>query len=151
MKDGDLSNLLPEEIDGSDAEVIIGLNKIDLLDKNSPNLSILHNGNNVLPLSVKNGVGIEKLRQTIHNIAAKDDLSAVAETDVMVTNLRQADALRQALEALEPLIDGLQSGLETDLAAQHLRETLSHLASITGEIPSTEILNTIFKSFCVGK
>ena len=151
VKDGDLSNLLPEEIDGSDAEVIIGLNKIDLLDKKSPNLSTLHNGNNVLPLSVKNGVGIEKLRQTIHNIAAKDDLSAVAETDVMVTNLRQADALRQALEALEPLIDGLQSGLETDLAAQHLRETLSHLASITGEIPSTEILNTIFKSFCVGK
>lgn len=144
-------DLLPEELDHSEADVIIGLNKIDLLNGNITESMSLHNGHTVLHLSAKNGVGIESLRQLLHNIVAKGDHSSEGMADIMVTNLRQAEALHQALDSLEPLINGLQSGLETDLAAQHLRETLSHLASITGEIPSTEILNTIFKSFCVGK
>ena len=69
----------------------------------------------------------------------------------MITNLRQAEALRQALDAISPLIEGLETGLETDLVAQHLRETLSTLSTVTGTIPTTEVLNTIFSSFCIGK
>lgn len=146
-----LSELLPNEVLDSDVDVIIGINKIDLIDENKRATLPCESVGRVIHLSVKAGLGVDILRQTIHNIAAKDDLSSEGQSDIMVTNLRQAEALRQALESLEPLIDGLKSGLETDLAAQHLRETLSHLATITGEIPSTEILNTIFKSFCIGK
>lgn len=170
----DILSMLPEEIAKPTTDVIIGINKIDLLDKTAQqklariipssvtqiaesnrdkkNRSIeLGRRPTIIPLSAKQGIGIETLRQTIHNIASDSDNSTGERSDIMITNLRQAEALRQALDSLHPFIDGLQNGLETDLAAQHLRETLTHLATITGEIPSTEILNTIFSSFCIGK
>ncbi len=160
-----LSSLLPLEIRGLDTDIIIGLNKIDLLNRQesvtdyidgfgliiSNNVDSLSEKITVIPLSATQGLGIENLKKAIHNIAAKNDNSTGERSDIMITNLRQAEALRQALDSLHPLIDGLQHGLETDLAAQHLRETLAHLATITGEIPSSEILNTIFKNFCIGK
>lgn len=173
----DLSSMLPQEVTAQTADLIIGLNKIDLLNETSQ-LALCQIGSNskalnscseqcdnqtatqdttftkkpvIIPLSATQGTGIEFLRQTLHDIAAGNDNSTGEQADIMVTNLRQAEALRQALDSLQPLIDGLQNGLETDLAAQHLRETLTHLATITGEIPSTEILNTIFSSFCIGK
>ena len=154
----ELSALLPAELSGQDADIIVGMNKVDLLDETGRqrlqeliSKSSAANLSTIIPLSAKEGHGIEYLRHAIHDIAAKDDNSTGEQADIMVTNLRQAEALRQALESLTPLISGLQNGLETDLAAQHLRETLTHLATITGEIPSTEILNTIFSTFCIGK
>lgn len=160
-----LSSLLPSEVEGLDTDIIIGLNKIDLLkqqESETSNINALNQiGSNdtdslserlkVIPISATQGLGIESLKKAIHDIAAKNDNSFGERSDIMITNLRQAEALRQALDSLQPLIDGLQHGLETDLAAQHLRETLTHLATITGEIPSSEILNTIFKNFCIGK
>ena len=159
------SSLIPLEVQELDTDVIIGLNKIDLtdsqvsnpdqmqsLDRNTMNETGKSSKNLiVIQLSATQGIGIESLKSTIQDIAAKSDDSYGERSDIMITNLRQAEALREALDSLYPLIDGLQNGLETDLAAQHLRETLTHLATITGEIPSTEILNTIFKNFCIGK
>lgn len=104
----------------------------------------------IIPISVLAGDGLEKLRDVIRDMASNGDTSETKD-GIMITNLRQAEALRQALNSIRPLIEGLRTGLETDLVAQHLRETLAHLSSITGEIPSTEILNTIFSSFCIGK
>lgn len=156
-----LSSLLPSEVEDMDTDIIIGLNKMDLLKRQESETDNIHIASNntdslseklsVIPLSATQGLGIETLKKTIHDIAAQNDNSTGDRSDIMITNLRQAEALRQALDSLHPLIDGLQHGLETDLAAQHLRETLAHLATITGEIPSTEILNTIFKNFCIGK
>lgn len=154
----ELSTLLPAELSGQDADIIVGLNKVDLFDETGrQRLQVLISKSSaaklstIIPLSAKEGHGIENLRHAINAIAAKDDNSTGEQADIMVTNLRQAEALRQALESLAPLISGLQNGLETDLAAQHLRETITHLATITGEIPSIEILNTIFSTFCIGK
>ena len=38
-----------------------------------------------------------------------------------------------------------------DLLAQDIREVLHHLGTITGEITSQDILNSIFSKFCIGK
>ena len=74
-----------------------------------------------------------------------------ADEDILVTNARHAQALAQALDSTTRLLQGLDASLPGDLLAQDLRETLHHLATITGQIPSTEILATIFSRFCIGK
>ncbi len=43
------------------------------------------------------------------------------------------------------------AGISGDLIALDLRDTIHHLNEITGDIPSPEILSTIFSRFCIGK
>lgn len=162
---GRIMHLLPEGlpcggVNSDNQDIIIGLNKTDRLsesdqDKLMATLPLageeIGTDLHIQRLSVKSGAGLKELRALIGEIAEKRDGTASDGTDIMITNLRQAEALREALGAIEPLIDGLKTGLETDLVAQHLRETLSTLSAVTGTIPTTEILNTIFQSFCIGK
>ncbi|MGM9872080.1 MAG: tRNA uridine-5-carboxymethylaminomethyl(34) synthesis GTPase MnmE [Muribaculaceae bacterium] len=93
--------------------------------------------------------GIDGLRNALQNIA--DRMSAHGVADVMVTNLRHAEALGAAAESTERVISGLRDGIPADLIAEDVRETIAHLSDITGDIPSSELLNTIFSRFCIGK
>lgn len=70
---------------------------------------------------------------------------------VVVTNLRHYEALSQALESTERVMQGIQAGIPTEFIAQDLRLTLHHLGSITGQITTPDILENIFSKFCVGK
>lgn len=141
-----------------DCSTIVALNKCDLIGSTEAELLkkeceelATSDGKiaDALLVSVKDGTGIDRIREDLIRIASED--CGDSHDNIIITNLRQAETLKRSIESIEPLIQGLKSGLETDLVAQHLRETLSNLASITGEIPSTEVLNTIFSTFCIGK
>ena len=72
-------------------------------------------------------------------------------TDTLVTNLRHANALREAAGALIRTRDGLVARIPTDLCCTDLREALHHLGTITGTITTQDVLNNIFSRFCIGK
>ncbi len=99
-------------------------------------------------VSAKTGEGIDDLLR---------QLSAYAETNnayngVVVSNVRHYEALSYALSAINRVSEGLSSGLPSDLISQDLRTCLFHLAEITGgEITTPEVLENVFKHFCVGK
>ena len=99
-------------------------------------------------ISCKSGEGIESLKRRLVETA---DADAGDRSDVVVTNARHAEALSLAADSSARVLDALASGLPGDLVAQDLRETLHHLASITGAISTPEILSTIFSRFCIGK
>ena len=96
----------------------------------------------------KYGVGLDLLCQQLIEAAPKAD-----DSDVIVTSARQYEALIQAHENLQRVIDGLMMQLSGDLLAEDLRLVLSNLAEITGQrqITPQETLNNIFSHFCVGK
>lgn len=101
----------------------------------------------ILPISAKNGTGIDALLKESQKTVAADD-----ETDnVMITNLRHCEALTKAADSSQRVISGLQDNLSGDLIAQDLRETIFHLGTITGNITSQDILTNIFSRFCIGK
>lgn len=101
----------------------------------------------ILPISAKNGIGIDALLKELQKTVAADD-----ETDnVMITNLRHCEALTKAADSSQRVISGLQDNLSGDLIAQDLRETIFHLGTITGNITSQDILTNIFSRFCIGK
>lgn len=135
--------------------IIIALNKIDKYpDADVPAqlavlLSALPDQATSLRISANDGTGLDNLRQAIVNIANRQ--AGAAQEDIIVTNARHAEALANAALSARQIIDGLDAGLPPDLIAQDMRLTIHHLATITGEIPSTEILNTIFTRFCIGK
>jgi len=95
----------------------------------------------------KYGVGLDSLRQQLLDAVPK-----TANDDIIITNARHFEALTRAHSHLSRVLDGLHNGLSGDLLAEDLRLTLDTLAEITGgQITPNEVLENIFKNFCVGK
>ena len=95
----------------------------------------------------KFGVGLEALRQQLIAAAPK-----TSDSDIIVTNARHYDALVRAQQSLHCVIDGLDMQMSGDLLSEDLRQVLDILAEITGtQITPNEVLQNIFKNFCIGK
>ena len=70
--------------------------------------------------------------------------AGAAPAGSILTNPRQAEAVRRALEALE-------SGLTPDAVLTDAEEALDALGELTGRTAREEIVQQIFSRFCVGK
>ncbi len=103
----------------------------------------------VVRMAAKEGLGVDELRQRMVEAVSGQD--TVVGEDVVVTNARHYEALVAAREALLRVSAGLASGQGGELVSMDLRDATDALASITGEVSSQDVLNNIFKNFCIGK
>lgn len=117
------------------------LNKTDITEQIPDGLS------DPVLISTRTQRGIDNLKTAI--IKHIDTLNPAGEQ--LITNVRHARALQDAADAADATILAIDNQLPTDLIAEELRQTLRHLASITGEITTPTLLQTIFSSFCIGK
>ena len=92
---------------------------------------------------------IEALKENlIHQIKLK----GTSQDDTIVTNSRHLEALQNTLSQIGKIKQGMDVGLPGDLLAMDIREALTYLGHITGEIDvDQDILGTIFGKFCIGK
>ena len=128
-------------------KLILVFNKIDL-HKAFPFPS-RENRDPVIYISAKQGDGIPQLEEQLCRAAGIPEIN---ENDVIITNARHYEALTYAHEALTHIVDGLHHEVSGDLLSEDLRQALTHLADITGSaITTDEVLENIFKSFCIGK
>lgn len=140
-----------------DTALILAVNKTDLLPTRDHPATLTAaerlGADTAIPLSTVTGENLPLLRHTLH-AAATQGISSSAN-DIIVTNARHYEALRNASSSIDRVIASLTPGhpypLPGDLIAQDVRETLHHLGSITGTITTPEILSTIFSRFCIGK
>jgi tRNA modification GTPase len=70
---------------------------------------------------------------------------------VLVSNLRQASALKRALHGIEQAIATVHARFAGELLAVDLRIASEALGEVTGVITTDEILDRIFSEFCIGK
>ncbi len=134
-------------IDCSNKEVIIVLNKADLLSDNQRRLHSTHiYKNNIVLLSAQKGE-TEELKEWLLSIGKEK----TASQSVVISNLRHLDALQRALYAIEQVQIGLQEQLSGELLSLDLHDCINALGEITGQITSDEVLHSIFKNFCIGK
>lgn len=131
-------------------QLIIIFNKLDLLTETQIDTlkRTFGKAQKTLFISAKERTNIDALQAALYAAA---QLPETAHGDVIVTNLRHYEALRNAHEAIVRVQSGLESGLSGDLLAQDLRECLNYLGEITGQITSDEVLGNIFAHFCIGK
>lgn len=99
-------------------------------------------------ISAKYHQGTENLQDILVEAA---NIPEFGEQDVIVTNMRHYEALKNALAAITRVSDGMESGLSSDFLAQDIRECMHYLGEITGQISTDEILGNIFSKFCIGK
>lgn len=133
--------------------LIIAINKSDLTGDNldattvSSDVAPLPSDTTTLRISAATGTGIESL---CHNLVNASGVNSW-QGDILVTNSRHYEALTHALDSINRVREGLESGISGDFIAQDVRETIHHLGTITGAITTTDILTTIFSRFCIGK
>jgi len=68
-----------------------------------------------------------------------------------VSNSRHFEALSKALDHIVLVQNGIEIGISGDLLAMDIRQSLFHLGEITGEITTDDLLDSIFRDFCIGK
>ena len=118
------------------------INKIDTL-KSGADLDT-----NAIHISAKSGLGIEELRRAIRNTT---DTAQLGAGSIVVSNMRHYSALKSASIALADARQSMNSNTPSDLLSEDIRRIIHHLGEITGEITTTDILQTIFSQFCIGK
>ena len=69
----------------------------------------------------------------------------------IISNTRHYEALENTKLCLQKVLAGLESGLSSDFIAMDIREALFHLGTITGEVSTDDLLESIFSKFCIGK
>jgi len=147
------------ELDQNDLEIfeiipqkntIFILNKVDLPSNIDFNLldNLIKNGI-LIEISAVNKIGIDKLEDTIYNLVFNENITL--ENEVIITNTRQKEALISAKNFLESGISAIENGFSEDLIAIDLNNALEQLGKITGETASEDLIDEIFKRFCVGK
>ncbi|MBQ9539325.1 MAG: tRNA uridine-5-carboxymethylaminomethyl(34) synthesis GTPase MnmE [Treponema sp.] len=100
-------------------------------------------------ISAKNGQGLGDLVAAVKALLTQ---AAGVDSPVALGSERQRDALAESWERLEHAIRVAQDGeLGLDAVVQDLEDALDFLGEITGEVRSTDVLESIFSSFCVGK
>ncbi|MEQ1530533.1 MAG: tRNA uridine-5-carboxymethylaminomethyl(34) synthesis GTPase MnmE [Methylococcales bacterium] len=120
-------------------------NKIDLL-KQAPQIKQTENQTEIY-LSIKTGMGLELLTQHL-----KESVGFNAATDnVFIARRRHIEALNKAHDFVDSALNQLQTSRAGELVAEDLRQAQNHLAEITGQFSSDDLLGRIFSSFCIGK
>jgi len=132
-----------------DKKVIPVVNKIDLTNKKDlSSLEKLVPGHEVCFLSAKTREGIESLEKKIINSIFEGELE---QESVMITRLRHKKALEASLESLQKSFSTLLKKESLEFIALDLKQSLDALKELVGEIYSEDLLDVIFKEFCIGK
>lgn len=124
-------------------KVIKVLNKIDLNDKP------LDAGKFDVKISALKKKGIEELLRVLQQKAFHGNI--YTESSAVVTNARHFDSLTRANSFLKGAIDSVNLGLSGEFISVDLRNAISSLGEIIGEVSSEDVLNNIFMKFCIGK
>jgi len=104
-----------------------------------------NNINTIFNISVKTGEGVEALLSALASQA--EHMLAGAES-ALISRARHRRALEEAAAALRRACAGR---LAEDLLAEELREAARALGRLTGRVDVEEVLDVIFRDFCIGK
>lgn len=140
----DLIGYIPSE----DQKIYRIITKIDLRTEDAAGAAWSEANYPTIALSAKSGEGVDQLQKTLQEAV---DATGAYNGEVIVSNRRHHEALREAGRELEAAIVALKGGVPTDLLSEDIRQALHHLGIITGEITTDDVLRNIFSKFCIGK
>lgn len=101
------------------------------------------------PVSAKTGQGIEELRRAILEVVAPG--GSAGHDGAIITNLRQAEALREASAAMAQARAAVASRIPHEMLLLDLYAALNAIDALTGKTTADDILHRIFATFCIGK
>ena len=104
----------------------------------------------VLHVSARTGAGFDALTAALRRRLA-EAAGGEPQAGELAPNLRQAQAMRLALDELEALALDIEARVPYDLLGVRLETACMRLGEITGEIAAQDVLDAVFDTFCIGK
>ena len=101
-----------------------------------------------IAISAKN----HDIEPLIQKIKAMFELGQITSSqDDILANARQIQLLEKANQSLKNAIQAMQEYVPTDLIVTDLYESWESLKEILGERAKEDLLDELFKRFCIGK
>ncbi len=141
-------NLIIRNLDGK--KIICAVNKCDLNPE--PGLKKIKQmlpRAKIIKISCLKNQGISKLEEVIADFVWQGKV--ISGDDILISNLRQVDALRKTSAAIKEAKLALGKQKAIELAAEEFKEAFKHLDEIVGKNLSLDLLDRIFSKFCIGK
>ena len=123
---------------------LIFINKTDLEEK-----LFLKQNEHIVKGNTKELNGLEELKQKIMELY---HLDKIQEKDLTyLSNVRQIDLVKKSLASMNKLLEDMKENIPVDMLEIHLRETFDNLGLLIGETYEDELIDKLFKNFCLGK
>jgi tRNA modification GTPase len=125
-------------------------NKVDVAFDKGQSQSVKYHSNEfkfISALSAKSGTGLDELVRELTSFS--EGFFGATET-VLVTRGRHRRALNETVSCLDRALAQSASGSE-ELIAEDLRSAATTLGRLTGRVDVEDILDVIFRDFCIGK
>lgn len=101
-----------------------------------------------LCISSKSGEGLAELKRAMNASLFK---ATEKQEDIWITSEREKACLEDAIAGIDRALDLLERNPAVELLAFEMQLVRRALQSITGEISSEDVLQSIFAGFCIGK
>ncbi len=124
---------------------IVVVNKIDLKSK----LKLPKEVSNIVETSTIKNSGIEELKDKIKELFNIEEIKTKDYT--YLSNSRQISLAKKAYKELKQAEESLENNVPIDMVEIDLKDAFDTLGEIIGETYSDEIIDNLFKNFCVGK
>ncbi|HZA02700.1 MAG TPA: GTPase, partial [Hyphomicrobiaceae bacterium] len=134
---------LPAELAARGANTLWVVNKTDLRPHGWPDDRL---ADGMVAISAKTGCGIDELTRRIAAIA-RERLGG--DEHPALTQVRHRKNLESCRDALTAFLRDSEQQLE--LRAEDLRQAANALGRLTGKVDPEDVLDQIFKRFCIGK
>jgi len=148
---------LPEEVNFleelGEVPVVVLRTKADLLESATaeiPSTDETPAAAETIEISAFDGTGVARLRERLPALV----YLGFVHTGVAVpalTRARQREGVRSARDHVADFIEALEGAVPAEMASTHLRPAETALEELLGVIPNDEVLDKVFRDFCIGK
>ena len=128
---------------------VVLLNKSDLEPVVSADEVEKRSGHKVIGISAKEETGIDLLEEEIKSLFYEGEIDF--NDQVLITNVRHAEALREAYDSIRMVENSIENGMPEDFFSIDLMNAYEKLGLIVGEAVEDDLVNEIFSKFCMGK
>lgn len=127
------------------------LNKSDLPPASNPNgVREMFGAIETVEASATQPGGTDALEERLAELVLRGKI-APAPGEAAITSVRHLDALRRAEEHVQAALLTAEEGTPAAFVAVDLHSALNALGEITGETVGEDLLDEIFRNFCIGK
>jgi len=155
---------VPEEVNFleelAEVPVVVLRTKADLVESaaaetpstdDTPSVAeVLPSTAETIEISALDGTGVARLRECLPTLVYRGFVHTGVAVPAL-TRARHREGVRSARDHVADFVEALEAAVPAEMASTHLRPAETALEELLGVISNDEVLDRVFRDFCIGK